>query len=84
MALESLQEILARKNFSPSDEAKLIKDYVQRRYQSKCSVMINKSGITVIVASSSLAGSLQMEKPKLIKACGLKGKLFIRTGRFNV
>lgn len=81
MAMESLQEILSKKQFSPPNEAKLIKDYIKRRYESSCTVTVRKDGLTITVANSALAGSLQLEKPRIIKACSIKGKLFIRVGR---
>ncbi|OGL34531.1 hypothetical protein A3F65_02720 [Candidatus Saccharibacteria bacterium RIFCSPHIGHO2_12_FULL_47_16b] len=79
--MESLQEILSRKKFTPPKESQSVKDYIQRRYQSSCSVTVRKNDVTVSVSNSALAGSLQLEKQKIIKACGIKGKLIIRTGR---
>lgn len=78
--MESLQEILSKKKFTPPSESKSVKDYIKRRYQSSCTVTVRKNDVTVSVANSALAGTLQLEKQKIIKACGIKGKLIIRTG----
>lgn len=79
--MESLQEILSKKTFTPPDESVALKDYVSRRYKTKCRVVVSKSGITLTVPSSALAGTLQLEKDKLLRDCRIKTKLFIRYGR---
>ncbi len=81
MSLESLQEILSRKKFTPPGESKAVKDYIWRRYRSACSVTVKKGDLIISVPNSALAGTLQLEKQKIIKTCGIKGKLIIRVGR---
>lgn len=79
--MESLAEILARKQFSAPDEVSKLKDYVEKRYDVKPKVTVRGKNFILSIPNSALAGSLQMEKPKIIKACGLKGQLIIRVGR---
>jgi hypothetical protein len=77
--VESLQEILSRKNFTPPDELTVVKDYVMRRYKSSCSVKIERNALIVSVRSSALAGTLFLERQTLIEACNVKHRLVIRT-----
>jgi len=81
--MESLQKILkSRKIAQAPDEIKMVKDYILRRYKSGCSVKISRGAIIVSVPNSALAGTLQMDRPNIIAACGLKDlKLVIRNGR---
>ena len=78
--MDSLGNILAGKDVSPPDEMKALKSYVMKRYQSIASVRIDKQTIILSVPNSALAGTLQLEKNKLLKECGITKKLLIRTG----
>lgn len=79
--MDSLQDILGKKNFRPPDEIAAIKEYIERRYKSPSTVRIERDAVIVRVPSSALAATLQLEQQKIIDACGLKKKLIIRTGR---
>jgi predicted ATP-dependent Lon-type protease len=79
--MDSLQDILGKKNFTPPDEIAVIKDYIKRRYHSRSRVKIEKSAIIVSVPSSALAATIYLERQTLIEHCGLKQRLVIRTGR---
>ena len=79
--VESLQDILAKKKIEAPDEIGAIKDYVKRKYQSACSVKLQRGALIVSVPGSALAATLQLERPSIIKACGVKTKLVIRGGR---
>ncbi len=82
--MDSLQNILGQKDFTPPNEIALIKNYILRRYQSKCYIKAGKDSITIAVHSSSLAGTIHLERQQLIDACGIKNKkLIIRTGTIN-
>lgn len=78
--MESLQEILSRRDFKPPDEIETIKQYILRRYGSKSSVKIQRGALVVSVRSSALAATLQLERRRLIEACRLTKKLIIRSG----
>ena len=79
--MDSLQEILGKRDFTPPDEIASVKEYIQRRYKSTSRVRVERDVIIVRVPSSGLAATLQLEQRRLIEACNLKKKLVIRTGR---
>jgi hypothetical protein len=78
--MDSLQDILGKKNFRPPDEIAAVKDYIERRYKSPSRVRVERDAVIVWVPSSALAATLQLEQNTLIKTCGLKKKLIIRNG----
>ena len=79
--MDSIQEILGQKSFKAPDELKALSDYVKRNYKSTSRVRAEKDVVILSVPSSALAGTLQMEKQNIIKACNLKKRLVIRIGR---
>lgn len=78
--MDSLQEILGKKDFTPPDEVEAVKAYIKRTYQSNSYVRLERGALIVRVPSSALAGTLQLEKQKIVEKCGVKNKLVIRTG----
>ncbi|HLG91175.1 MAG TPA: hypothetical protein VI336_03410 [Candidatus Saccharimonadales bacterium] len=80
--MDSLQDILDRKKFTPPDEIEPIKDYVRRKYKAACSVKFQRGAIIVSVPNSALAATMQLERQKMVEACKLGGKrLVIRNGQ---
>jgi len=79
--MESLQDILGGKRLTPPGEMTILKEYVQHRYNSTAYVKIDKDTIILSVPSSALAATIQLERQILIKKCGLKKRLVVRTGR---
>lgn len=79
--MDSLQDIMGQKQFQAPDEMTALRDYIKRNYGRECRVKIDRSSIILSVPSSALAATLQMEKPKIIKTCGLSSDLVIRIGR---
>jgi len=77
--MDSIGEILGKKDFRPPDELALVKEYVRRRYKSPCTVKLERNALIVSVRSSALAGMLFLERQSLIEACNLKHRLVIRT-----
>lgn len=77
--MDSLQDILASKNFTPPDELATVKNYVQRRYKSTCTVKLERNALILSVKSATLAATLFLERQELIEQCGLKHRLVIRT-----
>lgn len=78
--MDSLQDILGDKKFAAPDEMSAIKDYIQSKYKSNCTVKQQRGALIVSVPNSALAATIYLERQNLIKACGLKDKLVIRTG----
>jgi hypothetical protein len=79
--VDSLQDILGHKSFTPPDEIQAIKDYIKRRYDSPARIKIEKSAIIVSVPSPTLAATIYLERQSLIDQCNLKQRLVVRTGR---
>lgn len=77
--MESLQDILSKKNFTPPDEMTVVKDYVRRRYKSACVVKLERNALIVSVRSSTLAAMMFLERQLLIEACNLQHRLVIKT-----
>jgi hypothetical protein len=78
--MDSIQEILGKKQFQPPDEMTAVKDYINRRYKSQCQIKMQRNALIVSVPNSALAATIYLERQQLIKACGLKSKLVVRTG----
>jgi hypothetical protein len=78
--MDSLQEILGKKNFKAPDEMTAVKEFIQRRYKSSCKVRLQRNALIVSVPNSALAATIYLERQQLIDACGLKSKLVLRTG----
>jgi hypothetical protein len=79
--MDSLQDILGQKNFTPPDEITAIKEYIKRRYDSPARIKIEKTAIIISVPSSALAATIYLERQTLIEHCNLKQRLVVRTGR---
>jgi hypothetical protein len=71
---------LGKKDFKAPDELEAVKKYIQRRYKSSCSVKLQRGALIISVPNSGLAATIYLERQQLIKACGLKQKLVVRTG----
>jgi hypothetical protein len=80
--MDSLQEILGKKDFTPPDEIAAIKEFISRRYKSTSSVRVERNALIVRVPSSALAATLQLEQRRMIEACRIKKKLIIRYGHY--
>lgn len=78
--MDSLQDILGKKNFTPPDEVDAVKDYILRRYGSKSRVKLERGALIVNVPGSALAATLHLERQKIIDNCHVKNKLVIRSG----
>ena len=79
--MDSLQDILNRKKFTPPDEISVIKDYVRRKYKANCSVKLQREAVIVSVSNSGLAATLQLERQKLIATCNLGDKKLVIRNR---
>ncbi len=79
--MESLAEILARKQFQAPDEVTKLRDYIEKHFDVKPKVTVRGKNLILTVPNSGLAGSLQMKKPHIIKACDIKSNLVISVGR---
>lgn len=78
--MESLQDILGTRDFTPPDEINAVMDYIKRRYKSTCTVQLQRDALILRLPNSALASTVRLEQNSLIKACNLKHKLIIRYG----
>jgi hypothetical protein len=79
--MDSLQDILGKRDFTPPDEVAAVKEFITRRYHSPSRVRVERNALIVRVPSSALAATLQLEQRRMIEACRITKKLIIRTGR---
>jgi len=79
--MDSLQEILGKRDFTPPNEVIAVKEFIMRRYKSPSRVRVERDVLVVRVPSSSLAATLQLEQRSLIETCRVTRRLIIRTGR---
>lgn len=79
--MDSLQDILGKKDFTPPDEIATVKEYIERRYKSPSRVRVERDVVIIRVPSSALAATLQLEQRTLIDSCRITKKLIIRNGR---
>jgi hypothetical protein len=79
--MDSLQDILGKKDFTPPDEIASVKEYIKRRYKSPSTVRVERDVLIVRVPSSALAATLHLEQNRMIEACHINRRLIIRAGR---
>ena len=79
--MDSLQDILSTRDFTPPDEVTAVKEYIERRYKSPSRVRVERDVLIVRVPSSALAATLQLEQRTMIDTCRISRRLIIRYGR---
>lgn len=79
--MDSLQEIMSKKDFTPPDEVAAVKEFITRRYKSASQVRVERNALIVRVPSSALAATIQLEQRTMIDKCRITKKLIIRYGR---
>ena len=75
--MESLQNILRGKKITAPDEFTTVRDYVRKRYNSDCSVKLQRGALIVSVPNGALAATMQLERQSFIKACKLADKKLV-------
>jgi len=76
--MDSLQNLLADKNFDEPGEIGAIKRYVRATYQTEVGVELHERGITVLVRSAALASRLRYDISKLQVAAGTDKRISFR------
>jgi len=71
LGMESLQDILGNRNFTPPDELTTVKEYIKRRYKSNCTVEVQRDALLLRLPNSALASTVRLEQNRLIEACNL-------------
>lgn len=78
--MDSLFDILSDKDFDAPPEIQAIKKYVRDTYNAAVSVSIRERDILVIVPSSSLAGRLRFDMPKIKELLHTDKRIVLRIG----
>lgn len=76
-----MQNIMAGHRFEAPDEIEALKNYLKAKYSASGRIKVDESSVIVMVTSSGLAATLQLEREKIAHDCGIKKRLVIRTGR---
>jgi hypothetical protein len=76
--MDSLNNILSRKDFDEPPEVQSIKKYVQDNFGVAVTVMVRDKDIVVGVSSAALAGTLRMRGPEIKRRCQLTKRLTFR------
>lgn len=78
--MDSLSNILHRKDFDEPPEMAAIKKYVKDKFQTEVGVQVRERDIVVIVPSSALANTLRLCGPDLKRRCQIDKRLTFRIG----
>lgn len=78
--MDSLQDLLKKKDNTEPPEVAVIKIFLQKEFQAVCQVTVQQRNIVISVASSSLAGALRLRLHDLQAACQTEKRLMIRIG----
>ena len=78
--MDSLNDILQRKDFEEPPEVAAIKRFVQDKFHSDVGVSVKPSAISIACKSAALAGSLRMVEPELRRAAQTTSRLVFRIG----
>jgi hypothetical protein len=78
--MDSLNDILGRKDLDEPVESAAIKHYVERKFQSLVNVTVNTNNIVITGESASLITTLRLQSPQLQKEAGTTKNLIFRIG----
>jgi hypothetical protein len=76
--MDSIKDVLTRKDFEQPDEIRQIKDFVKSKFNEEPAVKITKNSIIISVSSAALAGALRPHLHHLDKELGGNKKLLIK------
>ncbi|CAN5192133.1 hypothetical protein BH09PAT3_BH09PAT3_1460 [soil metagenome] len=78
--MDSLFDILKRKDYDLPPEVVAIKQYVRDEFQAEVEVMMREKDIVIAGRSSALIGSLRMHGPRIKKAAKTDKRIVFRIG----
>lgn len=78
--MDSLSNILGRKDFDEPPEMAAIKKYVHDEFKTDVGVQVRERDIVVIVPNSALANTLRLCGPDIKRRCQLTKRLTFRIG----
>ncbi len=76
--MDSIKDVLTRKDFDQPDEIQQIKDFVKSKFNEEPAVKITKNNIIISVSNASLAGALRMHLHHLAKDLRTEKKLLLK------
>lgn len=77
---DSIGDLLPKHKFDEPPEVRIIKEFVQEKFQQTVSVTVQPTTILIHVKSAALAGALRMQLHHLQKEIGSDKRLIIRIG----
>lgn len=78
--MDSLDDLLRRKNLNEPPEVAAIKDYARDKFDSDVAVRLSNEQIIITADSSALASALRSNWPELVAAAKTNKKLILRIG----
>jgi len=78
--MDSLKDVLSKKNLDEPTEITALKQYCQEFYQFEPKITIAKDLLWLTVPNGILATELRMRQPEIITRCGITKKLRIVIG----
>jgi hypothetical protein len=79
--MDSLNDILSRKDFDEPAESLAIKRYVREKYDEAVAVTIREKEIIIAAPNASLANTLRFKVVDLRKLVGTEKRLVFRIGK---
>jgi hypothetical protein len=76
--MDSIKDVLTRKDFEQPDEIQQIKDFVKAKFDEEPAIKVTKNSIIISVSNASLAGALRMHLHHLAKELRTEKKLLLR------
>ena len=78
--MDSLNDILGRKDLDEPSESVAIKRYVERKFQSPVGVTVQPNAIIITAKSSALVNTLRLQTVQLQETAATTKKLIFRIG----
>lgn len=78
--MESLSDILLKKDFDEPAEIARIKRYVLDKFKASVGVQVRDHDIVIIVSGSALANTLRLSGPAIKRHCQIDKRLVFRIG----
>ncbi|HSW79494.1 MAG TPA: hypothetical protein VLG47_01835 [Candidatus Saccharimonadales bacterium] len=79
--MDSLNEILSRKDFDEPPEVKAIKKYVREQFDESVAVTVREKEIIIVAPNAALANTLRLRVLALRKIAGDKKRMVFRIGK---
>lgn len=76
--MDSIKDLLTRKDFEQPDEIQQIKNFVKSKFDEEPAVKVTPNSIIITVSSAALAGALRVHLHHLVKDLQTDKKLLLR------